>query len=180
MNANLEKKCEDFARGFANAIKEGKETTKLILDFEAKLIKGASKHRKIISEKDAIIKEQMEALAAQRLETLLHRAMLREMRETLDQFNLKTEGWDRYVFDRDEVSFFNLLPPKFTLEEFHTIGASEQGLSESSREGLMMFYQRFYLITEKYDGSYSKMTDKVPENLNEIKYIKDRVSLIVD
>lgn len=180
MYANLEKKCEDFTRSFTKALKEGQDTSRMILDFGSEMVKEASKERKVISEKDTIIREQLEVLASQRLEIFLCKAMLREMRATLDEFNLKIEGWDRYTFDKKELTFFNVLPPKFTLEEFHTIGASEIGLTEGSREGMMDFYERFHLITKKFDGSYSKMIDRVPENLNEIKYIKDRVSLMVD
>lgn len=180
MKAKVEKICEDFSRDYAKVLENGGNASEAKIAFEQKLIKATAKQNKLLTEKDTIIKEQLEEIATQRLEVNLQKALLREMRARLDQFNLEVEGWDRYTFDKNEQSFFNILPPKFTLDEFHSIGAAELGLSEGTREGLMLFYQRFHLITEKFDGSYSKMIDRVPENLNEINYIKDRVSLMVD
>lgn len=179
MNNKIEKICEGFRRNYAKALENGEKTTEIQLEFEAKLLKHGTKEQKKIAQKDAIIKEQLDELASQRMEIFLYQALLREMRSTLDKHNLSIEGWDRYVFEKSELEFFNLLPARFSLDEFHRLGATELGLVEGSREGMLDFYKQFHLVSEKHDGSFAKMIDKVPSDLNQLAYIKDRVSLMV-
>ncbi|WP_305982377.1 hypothetical protein [Roseivirga thermotolerans] len=178
METKVEKIIEDFSMECAKALKNGEEVpSDLKLQIEAELIKAASQDSEKILEKDKVIRQQLNEIADLRLMVSLQKSLLEHAKRELDKFNLTVEGWDRYVFEKNEQLLFNALPAYFDLDELHFIGESKFGLSESSRLGMIDFFLRFYLISEHKNGFYRKLLDRVPTDLNEIAHIKNRVTL---
>jgi len=181
MKTKLEKVLEEIKDEYLNKRSSGAEATiDDFLKFKAKFIKIISRYKKEIAKKSEVIQNQTEELTRLRLEAYLYKAKLKDIRKQVDLHNISFEGWDMYQLSEDYAKLFNKLPSKFNRKQIELFAISEIGADNDDLDTMLWQCENFYLISKKADGSYLKLLDAVPSDLNEINYIKDRVSLMVD
>ncbi|WP_421977877.1 hypothetical protein [Roseivirga seohaensis] len=179
MKTKLEKVLKEIKDDYLNKRSRGEETTAYdFLKFKAKFIKIISRYKKEIAKKSEVIQNQTEELTRLRLEVYLYKAKLRDIRKKLDYHDVKFEGWDMYQLSEGYAKLFNKLPAKFNKKQIELLGISEIGADNDELGTMLWQCENLYLISKKADGSYIKLLDAVPSDLNEIDYIRDRVSLV--
>lgn len=179
MKSKLEKKFEKFKIEFLGVTPEERGSQLEILwKFKSKLIKMISTYKVEIKSKNEVILNQTDELTRLRLETYLYKSKLRDIQKKVEFHDLKFEGWDQYQLSEKHAKLFNKLPAVFTNQEVELLAMREVGADNDDLETMLWQYENLYLISKKADGSYIKLLDAVPSDLNEIDYIRDRVSLV--
>ncbi|WP_339608216.1 hypothetical protein [uncultured Roseivirga sp.] len=179
MKSKLEKEFEKFKKEFLGILPEEKGA---LLDclwkFKSKIFKMISTYKAEIKSKNEVILNQTDELTRLRLETYLYKSKLRDIQKKVEFHDLKFEGWDHYQLSEKYAKLFNKLPAVFTNQEIELLAMREVGADNDDLETMLWQYENLYLISKKADGSYIKLLDAVPSDLNEIDYIRDRVSLV--
>lgn len=182
MKTKLEKEFEEFKSEFLEMMPEHKSTPLIdvLYKFKSKLVKLISAYKAENKGKTEIIQNQTEELTRLRLEAYLYKSKLRDIRKKVEFHDLKFEGWDQYQLTERYAKLFNQLPATFTIQEIELLAMREVGADNDNLETMLWQYENLYLISKKADGSYLKLLDSVPSDLNEIAYIRERVSLAIN
>ncbi|OEK06721.1 hypothetical protein [Roseivirga misakiensis] len=178
MKTKLDKLFDNFNGVFWKTLKVDSDAAHdAYWKFKAEVLKFIGQSRAELKEKDAIIHNQMNEIINQKLEVFLYKSLLREQREKLDRSDREFEGFDKYTFEQNDVDVYNNAPFSFSIEEFRRHALLHGGADTEDADGLIWKYTNFHLISKRADGSYVKLLDRIPRDLNEIEFIKSRISI---
>ena len=152
-------------------------SSKLFLKLESEVYKLVGGYREEIKSKTDIIQNQLNELDRLRLETYLYKCKVQELQKAKELEDFKFEGWDKYQLTKEIAKVFNSLPACFSTQQIEEVAMPLIGASSEDVDVMLWRFKNLHLVSQKADSTWRKLIDKVPEDLNEIQYIRKRISI---